>query len=211
MNLPHHTHVRVARHLKSLGSPRTHKTREGWLVEASDTLREGLFQDAGYQVPQDLRYSCGFPKGARGGNGKAIGQAWSRSVTEDGHGETFISPEVSDPVIVLDILVHELVHHVTEYNHKKAFKTCALAVGLTGKMTATVAGDELRAKLVKLAKCLGPYPHGAMVITGKGSKPGSRLLKAGCPSCGYLIRVTKLWAEKGLPTCVCGTEMILAG
>jgi hypothetical protein len=66
-----------------------------------------------------------------------------------------------------------------------------------------------------------PYPHGA--ITGRGEilvpptnpgdkpvilrpddrpkKQGTRMLKAECPECGYTIRLTKKWADVGLPTC----------
>lgn len=29
----------------------------------------------------------------------------------------------------------------------------------------------------------------------------TRLLKAACSSCGYTVRVTKRWADKGLPPC----------
>lgn len=29
----------------------------------------------------------------------------------------------------------------------------------------------------------------------------TRLLKAACSSCGYTVRVTKRWADKGLPVC----------
>jgi hypothetical protein len=31
-----------------------------------------------------------------------------------------------------------------------------------------------------------------------------RMLKASCPSCGYLIRLTKKWIAVGLPDCPCG-------
>jgi hypothetical protein len=29
----------------------------------------------------------------------------------------------------------------------------------------------------------------------------TRMLKATCPSCGFTIRLTRTWAEKGLPIC----------
>ena len=32
-------------------------------------------------------------------------------------------------------------------------------------------------------------------------KQSTRLLKAECPECGYTIRVSKKWADLGLPTC----------
>jgi hypothetical protein len=33
------------------------------------------------------------------------------------------------------------------------------------------------------------------------------MLKALCLGCGYTIRLTKKWADMGLPTCPCGDEM----
>jgi hypothetical protein len=89
-------------------------------------------------------------------------------------------------------------------------------------MTATVASPELLDYINwTLLPKLGAYPHGA--ITGRGeivvppTEPGdkpvilrpddrpkkqsTRLLKAECPQCGYTIRLSKKWADLGLPTC----------
>lgn len=35
----------------------------------------------------------------------------------------------------------------------------------------------------------------------KLKRQGSRLLRAGCPSCGYTIRISNMWAECALPKC----------
>ena len=32
-------------------------------------------------------------------------------------------------------------------------------------------------------------------------KQSARMLKAECPECGYTIRLTKKWADVGLPSC----------
>jgi hypothetical protein len=89
-------------------------------------------------------------------------------------------------------------------------------------MTATIASPELLDFINWTAlPQLGQYPHGA--ITGRGeilvppTEPGdkpiilrpddrpkkqsTRMLKAECPECGYTIRLTKKWADVGLPRC----------
>ncbi len=55
-----------------------------------------------------------------------------------------------------------------------------------------------------------PTPRPCSSVTGcrggksRGKGSGSRMLKATCEACGYLIRLTRKWADKGLPTCCCG-------
>lgn len=36
----------------------------------------------------------------------------------------------------------------------------------------------------------------------------TRLRKAECPNCGYIIRLARLNIDRGLPSCPCGTQMI---
>lgn len=35
------------------------------------------------------------------------------------------------------------------------------------------------------------------------------MLKALCGGCGYTIRLTRQWADVGMPTCQCGTRFTL--
>lgn len=189
------------------------ETREKWLLQATDILRVRHFRPVGYEVPEKVRVSVGFPKGGRAGGSHTIGQCWDARVSGDGHNEIFIHPELADPGRVMDVLTHELVHAAVglEAGHKKVFKTCAIKVGLIGKMTATVASPELHQQLQNYLKRLPPYPHAAMVIGGGEGRPkqSTRLLKGLCPACGYTIRLTAKWADLGLPTCVCGRDMEL--
>jgi len=116
-------------------------------------------------------------------------------------------------VQVLDVLLHEMIHASDDgaSQHKGYFRTTALALGLTGKMTATVAGDALRVKLQALADELGPYPHAALRPTASRiGKQGTRMLKLICPVDGYTLRTTRKWIDLGFPTCPCGEEMELA-
>lgn len=38
-------------------------------------------------------------------------------------------------------------------------------------------------------------------------KQTTRMKKATCPVCGYLIRVSRKWLNVGCPTCACGVKM----
>lgn len=191
-------------------------TREAWLLQATDQLRSGLFKRNGETVPP-VKVSVGWPGGG-GNNRKAIGQHWHPRAAADGMSQVFISPVLVDPVPVLETLVHELVHAIVpDAGHKKPFKRIALAVGLTGKMTATVAGPVLAAELQGLAETLGPYPHARLNLSDR-KKQTTRLLKAVCGmGCGgdkpYNVRITRGQADEvGLPICPgCETQMGLDG
>jgi hypothetical protein len=39
---------------------------------------------------------------------------------------------------------------------------------------------------------------------GQAPYATARNRKAACPECGYVIRLTREWIERGLPVCVCG-------
>ncbi|WDS51688.1 SprT-like protease [Microbacterium phage Barnstormer] len=184
-------------------------TREEWLVAAIEALRP-LFAEAGAELPT-VRVSVGWP----GGNGRknsVIGQCWGSAASADKVAQVFISPVLDDAVKVLDVLTHELVHAVDDCQsgHKGPFAKLAKALGLEGKMTATVAGEELKAKLEDIAADLGDYPHAALAKAQGAEGPkkqGTRMLKLECPADGYIVRTTAKWLELGVPTCPCGEEM----
>jgi len=183
--------------------------REQWLTKAKDSLLRS-FEASGYgDYPRQIRVSCGWPSSGGGkANNRTIGQAWSAECSEGGVSEIFISPVLADPIRVLDVLVHELCHVVVglEHGHKGAFKQCARAMGLEGKMTATHAGAELVQELTVLSESLGEYPHDALAPAVKVKKQGTRLRKAECSECGYTVRVTAKWLDIGAPICPCNRE-----
>ncbi len=182
-----------------------HATREQWLNAAALLVRP-LFDEQGANDYPRFRVSCGWPKGGRG---KTIGQAWHPESSGDGTSEIFISPALDEPVRVLDILIHELIHATVgnDAGHRGPFRKLAKAIGLEGKMTATVAGEELATKLLALTGNLGPYPHAELSKSSR-IKQGTRMLKLMC-ECGYTVRTTQKWIDVGLPTCCCGQEMEL--
>jgi hypothetical protein len=183
------------------------RTREEWLNQAATEL-EPLFAEAGQPKRPQVRVSVGFPFASR----KAIGQCWSKNASNDKRNEVFVSPFIENPVRVLDILVHELCHAYLDCKdgHKGAFRKLALAVGLQGKMTATEASPKLVEKLEAVIAKIGPFPHAGLNCDKvKTKKQTTRLLKAQCPACGYVIRVTRQWADTGLPMCTCGHVFVL--
>lgn len=196
--------------------PATFTTREEWLVAAVAALTP-LFAAVEATVPA-VRVSVGWP-GGRGKKNAVIGQCWSTAASSDKVAQLFISPVLDDATRVLDVLTHELVHAVDDCQsgHKGAFAKIAKALGLEGKMTATVAGEVLKGTLDEIAATLGDYPHAALAAQADGAdgpkKQGTRMLKVECASgSGYIVRMTRTWIDDvGLPICPCHqAEMVEA-
>lgn len=181
------------------------KTREQWLEQATRKLRPMFKKLAGVEVPADVRVSCSWPGG--GSARKRIGECWPRSFSEAGVNEVFISPSIADSVRCLDILVHELVHAIDDCKsgHKGEFRRIAVAVGLEGKMTATVAGDELKAALQKIVDQIGEYPHKQLKLAGR-KKQSTRMLKCKCNECGAVWRMSSKYAYHAEWCPICGEQ-----
>lgn len=194
-------------------SPLTfYATREEWLVAAIKALAP-LFAEKGHDLPV-VRVSVGFAGGR--GAARAIGQCWHPAAATDGVGQVFVSPTLVDAPRVLDVLVHELVHAINHRNgqngHGKDFGAIARPLGLEGKLTATIAGDALKAKLTAIADTLGAYPHAALATAANAEdapkKQGTRMLKVVCSEgSGYNLRMTRKWIDEyGTPFCPCHDE-----
>lgn len=174
--------------------------RHTWIEKVHTALRV-KFADCGYAVPIEVRVSIGFPKGSRAGNGK-IGQCWAPAASTDRYTEIFVSPELRDGARIMDVLAHELAHATVgcEAGHKAPFKRCATDIGLTGKMTATVATREFSAWARKVMAKIGPYPAGALSSATR-KKQSTRMIKCECGACGYTVRTTNKWLDIAVPTC----------
>jgi hypothetical protein len=187
------------------------ETREAWLHQAIGLLDRDLFKPQKIVLPEKLRISVGIPLGRKGKGSHAIGQCWRDKASADGHIEIFICPELADPVEVLATVTHELVHAAGHWDHKAGFKAAATALGLTGKMTATVASEDLTKTLKAMIKTLPAYPHGALNVHGGSGdgprKQGTRMLALTCPGCGYKVRTSAKWIEVGVPQCPCGLDL----
>ena len=186
-------------------------TREEWLNEAALKLKERVVACSEGEDYPDPLVSVGFPKGSRGKSASnVIGQCWDKTTSGDKErAHIFIIPTMTEPVDILAVLLHELVHASvgTACGHRGPVKSVATEVGLEGKMTATTPGRLLEFDLKLLANDLGEYPHPGLKVPARGSV-GSRLLKVACPDCGCIIRMTQKWIDEvGCPVCGCGAYM----
>ena len=182
-------------------------TREVWLRLMTVKLRAD-FSRRGIELPSEIAVSCGWPsKNARARNGRRIGECWRADCSAGRRPEIFISPTLADSVEVAAVLVHEMIHAaLPDAGHGPAFKRAAVQLGLTGKMTATVAGPDLRDHLALLVRQIDRrgYPHAELRPLGDERKQSTRLIKLECRGCGYVIRTTRKWIEVGTPVCCCG-------
>lgn len=189
----------------------THTTREGWLIAARDLLAREFFEKAGYKLPEKMACSCGFPRGGK----KAIGQCWHPETSADGTTHMYVCPTQAEPIRVLDILLHEMVHASlgTEVGHKGPFKKVVKEFGLAGKATATYAeeGSECWLRLSHIAEQLGPYPHAAVDLSKaqKKGKGGSGWVRLQSPTVEEyrLVISPKMIEEHGLPLDPWGEQM----
>jgi len=186
--------------------PEVRKTREEWLTVAANLIRSNVFAD--HEIPE-FRVSVGWP-GGRGKKSTTIGQCWNTSCADDGLSQVFVSPVVKDPLEVLRVLVHEMIHVFDncEHGHRGTFLQVFRKVGMTGKATECAAGEELTVILKEIVEEVGPYPHAALKSSQKGGvgekKQASRQLKVKCPECGYIARTTRQWLDDmGAPYCPC--------
>lgn len=185
----------------------TTTTREAWLQRAIKMMRPGI-EAAGLELPETVHASFGWPsRGGLSSKNRTIGQCWHCETSEDGFPHVFISPLIEEDVEVLAVLLHELIHACGIKGHRGDFARPARALGLEGKMTATVPGDGLREELTRMAQKLGASGHRKITPSAQLPKQGTRMLKVLCGECGYTVRTTQKWIDVGMPTCPCGTEM----
>ena len=163
--------------------------RIAWLEQAYDLLRSELLPEA----PERVTITFGFPsKGARPSRNQRIGEyAHFLKDCDAGPGLLTLHPTIfREPARVLDVLLHEMIHAACPNDgHRGKFPKLAKRVGLTGKMTATVAGPELKATLAEfLADRLPPMPNGHGDISSQRKKQSTRMRKYVCPACGQIVR-----------------------
>ena len=185
-------------------------TREEWLNQALSELREHVFAVNGVVWPEGcrVRVSCGWPPvKALSAKKRSLGFCHKRDQSGDRVNEIFISPYLDDGFTVLECEAHEIVHAIDDCksHHKGFFLRTVREIGLEGKPTETHAGEGLTVRLNDIINRIGIYPHATLNPGLKDKKQSTRLVRAECPGCGYVIRTTRKWIEEaGLPTCPCG-------
>jgi hypothetical protein len=181
----------------------THTTSESWLRAATDELRP-YFAKLGYNLPEKIRFSIAFTSTGKRGN--IPGECWHPEASEDGHYKIIIRADTSDPVEIMGILIHELVHALLppSVKHGKEYRQIAVRVGLEGEMRHARPDPILRERVQAIVANLGTLPNAKLnyaAISDRPKKQKNRHLKAECSSCGYGIRITSKWAKIGLPVC----------
>jgi hypothetical protein len=186
-------------------------TREQWLINCAESIIPRIKDVTAKDMP-NFRISCGWPsKRGLSSKKRVIGECWAPVVSADNSLNLFISPMLHQKMEVAATVAHELVHGNVgnEHKHKKPFWDVAKDIGLEGKPTATVAGPTFKEFMDPILDKLGPYPHAAINLSSLPKVQKTALLKVGCAACGYVIRVTHKWIEKGLPYCSCNMEQMV--
>ena len=185
------------------------KTREEWLTQAVEEVRP-LFDLAGKPLPKAIRIGCGNHSNAK--RSKLLGETFLSTASADKSVEIFISPEIAKPLVVFEILIHELCHATTNSGdtHGKDFEHIAREMHLipigTGRQPYKYTNEspDFRSAYEDIINSLGAYPHAELVVDRSTKKQSTRLIKATCPTCNYPVYLTRVWASKGLPNCYCG-------
>ena len=168
--------------------------REEYLLKANEIMRQGLFKDNGFELPEDVQISVGFPLGYRASSKmQTVGQCFSRVASDNNVNNIYINPTQDNTLQVLGILVHEDVHAIDDCQngHKKAFRDIAVKVGLTGKMRSTTESEELKKYFEdEIISKLGEYPHKKQIVSNR-KKQNTRNLKMECIECGFSWRASK--------------------
>jgi hypothetical protein len=188
-----------------------HESRDMWLRAATAELRP-YFESCDYPLPENIRYAVAFTSAGR--KGSLQGETWHAS--EDGSFEIIIKADQFDPVEILGILIHQLIHAALppDAGHGKPFKDAMMKLGMIGAPRLCSPGPLLRRQLEEIAANLGPLPHAKLDIeetpldrgkpADRRKKQKTHLLKAACEAegCGYSVRVTSKWVnDLGPPGC----------
>ena len=126
---------------------------EAWLWRFASTIAAEKFVKAGFPLPLDqlrivVRPMVSWQTG-RFGQCDARGQTWS--FDDDSKFLILISPKLTDPVVKMVVLLHELCHTAVgnRCNHRGQFRVVAQKIGLVGpKFTIAHASLALTDELV---------------------------------------------------------------
>lgn len=187
-------------------------TREEWLKRGVRTLRP-LLRKAGITMRARRQVSMSLAS-----TRKAIGQCWYEAASKSGQtANILICPTLADPVDVLDVLLHEMIHAALPYgtHHGPKFVRACKHIGMTkNKPTSASACPELRAVLERVAAFLGPFPtmRWWSPAARRAARADTGLCSAPRLTSGYRVQISaKALEEFGPPTCpITGDPMVPA-
>lgn len=188
------------------------KNRESWLTDAVVEVGAILLDKTEIEIPE-VRVSTGWPS-TRGTSLKKrrIGECWKPEVASDGVSQVFISPVLMDPIQILGVLMHELIHawDKCEHGHRGVFVKTAKAAGLVAPWTATgIDAELLHPLLEEIVTRLGKYPHSALNPLVQRKPQTTRQLKIEAEECGCVARTTRKYLDQdGSFKCPHDNEMI---
>ena len=167
------------------------QNREEWLNKASLLIDSEILEPL-----TDLQSNRALRIAIAPMRSKRLGECYPSSRNDDGANEIVITAHCDDSELILAVLVHEKIHALDDckHQHGPVFRKAALAVGLEGKMTATVAGPKLAATLKEYVELLGPIPHSAMSHVAKDK--GRNNNKLVCDDCGFKANLSAKWAMR---------------
>jgi hypothetical protein len=147
----------------------------------------------------------------------ARGVCFHSKAASDGISQIFISPALGADQAeqILLTLIHEVAHAIDdcESGHTGRFRKLVSQMGLTAPYTTATGSEALIEILQPILAELGEYPGAALNIGElKQKKQKARMLKLSCKhpvenepgkveTCGYNVRTTQLWIDKGIPEC----------
>lgn len=186
-------------------------TREQWMHDFSRRASD-QFAEVGAPIPANIRFGLGFT--SKGARSKRIGECWSTSSSRDGVFEIFISPVLEGEMLAAT-LTHEIIHAAVglDAKHGPRFARVAKALGLGGKMTATVPTDKWREWAQPILASIGDCPHAPMSVGAgsNGPKQTTRMIKLVCDSCGWHCRTARSNIYDGMIcTTGCGGALVPA-
>ena len=185
------------------------QTREEWLMRAVEEFADilgpkglGVSKETSEPLVDAVRVSIGYPRRRRFADKNCLGgDCLPASISAANVHEIFIPPTVYDTYSALRVLEHAISHVVLDSHIK-------LAGDLVGSPV----------DLDKIGIRLGPLPHAE--IHSYEKKADTRLLLAQCPNPAcqlatsrgpWQFRITKGRAAQWLPTCACGTAVVVKG
>lgn len=139
-----------------------YKYAEEWLDHAVSALRS-YFAQFGHLVPV-VEVSCGHgidgysPKRKVNTDGICLAKRYSKAHIN----QIYISPQFTEPLDVLNILAHELIHAVDDCftNHGSTFRDIAVDLGMPDSGDLIFDGnEEILAIFSRIALPLGRYPR----------------------------------------------------
>lgn len=165
-------------------------TREDWLRACLTRVTAGW--PVGADLPENTRISVGFPQKRRGKGGNRAAEHYRPDESEGGFWEIFVSPAMGDAL---------------EVARAVAFEAARIS---TRRAPTAPEIKSLSERAERVVKTLPPYPHSALKVgttptaTAPGAEvpgPGSRMIRAVCPTCGYSLRTTRKWLAVAVPSC----------